>query len=98
MMRESAFSGSRRLALTRGLENRGPLNVSYSREHSGAYVEHETRFERATPGWPNGQSFVPANRSHSQPAAAPRLRLDSLFRWQRVAIVGFIDVYEVYRA
>jgi hypothetical protein len=26
------------------------------------YMEHETRFELATPGWPNGQSFVLADR------------------------------------
>ncbi len=25
--------------------NRKPPNISYTREHSGAYVEHETRFE-----------------------------------------------------
>jgi hypothetical protein len=27
--------------------NRKPPNISYTREHSGAYVEHETRFELA---------------------------------------------------
>jgi len=26
------------------------------------FLEHETRFELATPGWPNGQPFVLAAR------------------------------------
>jgi hypothetical protein len=58
-------------------------------------MEHETRFELAAPAWPNVQSLALATRSWLVLAAC---RLLPLFRWHRVAILEFIDVYEVYRA
>ena len=62
-------------------------NISYTRENPGAYVEHETRFELAFPSTPLA--------SHTRRSLIARV---SPFRWQRVAIVEFIDVYQVYRA
>ena len=47
-------------------------------------MEHETRFELAT--------GLTASTRHSLIARG------SPFRWQRVTILEFIDVYEVYRA
>jgi hypothetical protein len=50
------------------------------------HMEHETRFELAFPS--------PPKAAHTRCSLIAR---SSLFRWQRVAIVEFIDVYEVYR-
>jgi hypothetical protein len=51
------------------------------------HMEHETRFELAFRSRPIGLSYSPLARRSRLP-----------LRWQRVAIVEFIDVYEVYRA
>jgi hypothetical protein len=67
--------------------NSKPPNISYTREYSGVYVEHETRFELAFPSR--------SSTSHTRRSLIARV---SPFRWKRVAIVELIDVHRFTRA
>lgn len=83
------FGGPGRPYTAPVLESPDPNKIApdlSGRGHS-VLLKHETRFELAFPSAPAA--------SHTRRSVIARV---SPSRWQRVAIVEFIDLYQVYRA